>query len=142
MRRLWLRNIADFEVLKPEVDDSGYDVVFEANGVVRHVQLKASFRDATTREVKASLKLTSKPSACVVWVRFDPKTIKLGPFYWFGGAPGEPIPPLKAFKVAKHTRGNAEGIKKQRPNQRSIPMSAFARIDDLDELVSRMFGDF
>ena len=28
----------------PLVDDGGYDLVLEANGVVRHVQMKASFR--------------------------------------------------------------------------------------------------
>src|SRR5215213_4916865 len=73
MRRLWLRGIAQFEVLKPQVDDSGYDLVLEANGVVRHVQLKSSFDAASTAQVKASLKLARKPSACVVWVRFNPK---------------------------------------------------------------------
>src|SRR6478752_7067080 len=104
MRRLWIRGIAQFEVLKPQVDDSGYDLVLEANGVVRHVQLKSSFDAAATGQVRASLKLLSKPSACLVWVRFDPKTVNLGPFLWFGSAPGVPIPDITAFKVAKHTR--------------------------------------
>ncbi|HEY1307273.1 MAG TPA: hypothetical protein VGF24_27145 [Vicinamibacterales bacterium] len=32
MRRLWIRNEWRLEVLKPQVDDSGYDLVLEANG--------------------------------------------------------------------------------------------------------------
>lgn len=142
MRRLWLREIAQFEVLKPQVDDSGYDLVIEANGIVRHIQLKSSFDTAATGQVKASLKLTLKPSACVIWVRFDPKTINLGPFMWFGGAPGAPIPDLTAFKVARHTRANAQGIKQERQNQRSIPRSAFEIIADFDLLVTKLFGEF
>lgn len=142
MRRLWLRGIAQFEVLKPQVDDSGYDLVLEANGVVRHVQLKSSFDAAATGQVKASLKLLDKPSACVVWVRFDPKTVSLGPFLWFGGEPGEPLPDIRDFKVARHTRANASGVKKERPNQRSIPKSRFKRVDELDDLVTLMFGKF
>lgn len=142
MRRLWLLGITQFEVLKPQVDDSGYDLVIEANGVVRHIQLKSSFDAAATGQVKASLKLALKPSACVIWVRFDPETIKLGPFLWFGGAPGLPIPDLASFKVAKHTRANAQGIKQARPNQRSIPRSSFESIPDYDALVTRLFGEF
>jgi hypothetical protein len=142
MRRLWIRGIAQFEVLKPQVDDSGYDLVLEANGVVRHVQLKSSFDASATGQVKGSLKLLSKPSACVIWVRFDPKTVQLGPFLWFGGAPGEPIPDIKEFKVAKHTRANAQGVKKERPNQRSIPKSKFENIPDFEALVTKLFGAF
>ena len=142
MRRLWLRRITQFEVLKPQVDDSGYDLVLEANGVVRHVQLKSSFDEARTRSVKASLKLLAKPSACVIWVRFDPKTMALGPFLWFGSAPGEPMPAIHELKVAKHTRANAKGIKQERPNQRFIPKSRFERIAGFDDLVTRLFGEF
>jgi hypothetical protein len=63
MRRLWLRGITQFEVLQPQVDDSGYDLVIEANGFVRHIQLKSSFDTAATGQVRASLKLEQKPSA-------------------------------------------------------------------------------
>lgn len=142
MRRLWLRGITQFEVLKPQVDDSGYDLVLEANGVVRHVQLKLSFHESSTRQVKASLKLQSKPSACVIWVRFDPDTMDLGPFLWYGGAPGEPLPDMSDFRAARHTRANAQGVKQERPGQRSIPKSAFTRLAGSDELVSRLFGEF
>lgn len=142
MRRLWLRGITQFEVLKPQVDDSGYDLVLEANGIVRHVQLKASFHESSTRKVKAGLKLLSKPSACVIWVMFDPATMELGPFLWFGGAPGEPLPDITGMQVARHTRANAEGVKQERPAQRWIPRNAFTLVGGFDELVSTLFGQF
>ena len=142
MRRLWLQGIAQFEVLKPQVDDSGYDLVIEANGVVRHIQLKSSFESAATAQVKASLKLALKPSACVIWVRFDPTTMELGPFLWFGGKPGKPIPDIEAFLVARHTRANAQGKKMERPNQRTIPRSKFEKLATYEDLVQRLFGEF
>lgn len=142
MRMLWLRGIAQFEVLKPQVDDSGYDLVLEANGVVRHIQLKSSFEAAATKQVKASIKLALKPSPCVVWVRFDPQTMKLGPFLWFGGKPGEAFPDISAFKIARHTRANAQGVKKERPNQRSIPQAKFEKVPDFEALVTKLFGEF
>ncbi|MEJ1962239.1 MAG: hypothetical protein WDO56_12110 [Gammaproteobacteria bacterium] len=142
MRHLWIKGITQFEVLKPQVDDSGYDIVLEANGVVRHIQLKASFDEATTQQVKVSLRLATKPSACVLWIRFDPKTMALGPFWWFGRNPGEPLPDIFAFKIARLTRGDAKGFKKERPNHRVIPRSKFQKLADYDALVSRLFGEF
>jgi hypothetical protein len=129
-------------VLKPQVDDSGYDLVLEANGIVRHVQLKSSFRNASTARVKASSQLQNKPSACVVWIHFDPHTLELGPFLWFGGGPGEPIPDISGLKVAKHTRGNSKGIKQERPNQRMIARTLFERVQSLGDLTTKLVGEF
>jgi hypothetical protein len=42
MRHLWLRGFGRLEMLKPRVDNSGYDLVLEAHDIVRHKQLKAS----------------------------------------------------------------------------------------------------
>ena len=42
----------DIEVLRAEIDASGYDLVLECNGVLRYVQFKSSYRTATTRDVQ------------------------------------------------------------------------------------------
>ena len=44
----WRLHGCSLEVAKPEVDRSGYDLVAEANGVVRHIQLKASIIGGST----------------------------------------------------------------------------------------------
>jgi hypothetical protein len=141
MRRLWLRGISQFEVLKPQVDDSGYDLVLEANSILRHVQLKSSTTLATTAEVHASMNLLTKPGACVIWIRFDPETILLGPYFWFGGKPGERLPDIAQFKTAKHVRANSKGVKNERPNHRLIPKSKFERVADAEGIILRLFGD-
>lgn len=140
LKVLWKNNVTDIEVLKAEVDSGGYDVVISCNGISRHIQLKASYKDAATREQKVQLSLGSKPSGCVVWLQFDPDTLDLGPFFWFGGEPGMPLPNIVGKKVAKHTKGNAEGVKLERPNLRVLKKGDFIELTTIEEVVDRLFG--
>lgn len=142
MRHLWIAGSTNLEILKPQVDDSGYDLVLEAGGIVRHVQLKASFRGSKVRDFNINVALAVKPSGCVVFVRFDPATLELGPFGYFGGLPGQPLPDLNGFRTARHTKGDAQGVKKFRPNLKSVPLSRFEMVDTIADLTRRLFGDF
>src|SRR5829696_2879717 len=140
MRHLWLKGIKRMEVLKPQVDDGGYDLVLEARGVVRQVQLKSSHTGSSTGDVRVNVALSEKPSGCVVWMFFDDETLELGPYLWFGAAPGVALPSLDEHKIAKHTKGNALGVKTERPNLRVVPKRYFQKITTIDELVAKLFG--
>lgn len=140
LKHSWLHAGATLEVSQPSIDRSGHDVVLEANGVTRHLQLKSSSHAASTPAQKVHLGLASKPSGCVVWTRFDRATMKLGPFLFFGAEPGFPLPSLDAFKVAKHTKGNKEGVKMERRNLRVVRMSQFRKIADVSALYMALFG--
>jgi hypothetical protein len=137
----WLHAGAKLEVSQPSIDRSGHDVVLEVDGVTRHLQLKSSSNAAKTPAQKVHLGLASKPSGCVVWTRFDRSTMKLGPFLFFGAEPGQPLPPLDAFKIAKHTKGDRDGVKRERPNLRVVRMSQFREIADIPALYTALFGD-
>ncbi len=137
----WLHAQASLEVSQPAIDRSGHDVVLEANGVTRHVQLKTSSHSAKTRSQKVHVGLATKPSGCVIWTRFDRESMQLGPFKFFGGAPGAPLPSLADFPVAKHTKGNAEGVKKERANLRVVSISKFTEVADIQELYMALFGN-
>jgi hypothetical protein len=140
MKHLWRRGDWRLKILKPQVDDSGYDLVLEANAIIRHVQLKASFRGSTVRETSINTALAAKPSGCVVFLWFDKDSLDLGPFAFFGAAPARPLPNISALKVARHTKANALGVKSERANIRTIPLSKFERVDAIDQLVTRLFG--
>ena len=140
MRHLWLKGLYDLEVLKPQVDDSGYDLVFEMGSIVRHVQLKSTKRGSSLSNVTVNLHLAKKPSGCVILIEFDPGSLKLGPFYWFGGAAGKKLPDVSSLRVARHARGNAQGVKRQRPNIRQIPLSKLQRLDTINEVIENLFG--
>jgi hypothetical protein len=60
LRCLWRNNRRDVEVLRAEIDSSGYDLVLECNGMLRHVQFKSSHRDARTRKVNIHVNLAKK----------------------------------------------------------------------------------
>lgn len=140
MRHVWLSGVRRLEVLKPQVDDGGFDLVLETVDVARHIQLKATFKGSTVRRFTVNSALARKPSGCVICVIFDQHTLQLGPFHWYGGPPKQPLPSLLGFPVAKHTKANATGVKTWRPNQRTVPLSAFEPVPTIPLLADRLFG--
>jgi len=141
LRHLWREGVANAEFLAPEVDDGGYDLVIDCNSVIRHIQLKSSFVGSKTSRQKVHLRLSEKPSGCVVWMIFDPTTLNLGPFLWFGGAPGFPLPDISGLPVAKHTKGDASGYKAVRPNVRILRKGLFEKTDTMGQLSKKLFGE-
>lgn len=135
----WLHHNAELEVAKPELDRAGHDVLLEARGIVRHVQLKTSATTANTARQKVHVGLASKPSGCVIWTIFDPGTLQLGPYLYFGSGAGQPLPRIDDLPVAKHTKGNALGVKAERPNLRIVSKGKFAKLDDIAELYTQLF---
>lgn len=104
LKHAWLEYGAELEVARPEVDRGGYDLVLEARQITRHVQLKASRRDASTSVQKVHVQLAEKPSGCIVWVQFDPRTLALGPFFGSAARPANPFPTSAVFKLPNTRR--------------------------------------
>ena len=140
LKHSWLHHQCTLEVSQPSIDRAGHDVVLEANGITRHVQLKSSSLDGATAVQKVHLALASKPSGCVIWLRFESATLALGPFLFFGGEPGQPLPDLDDFQVAKHSKANAQGVKSERPNIRVVPQARFRRVESIRQLYETLFG--
>lgn len=140
LRNLWRAGVHEVDVLRAETDASGYDIVVEVGSVVRHIQLKSSALNSRTSRQKVNLALGCKPSGCVLWVLFNSSTLELGPFLWFGGIPGDPLPDMTSFPVAKHTKGNAEGVKAERANIRVITKGKFTKVDSISGVIEKLFG--
>lgn len=132
MRHLWPKTL---EVCKPQVDAAGYDLILQSDGVLRHVQLKTSTLTAVTASVNLHVELWKRQGGCVIWTRFDPETLALKEFWWLG----ESLPTMDELAVAKHTKGNAEGVKALRPSLRVVPKGCFTRLGSVAELVERLF---
>ena len=135
----WLKDDCQLEVLKPEVDNAGCDVVFEDNNIMRHIQLKASKLGGKTSRQNINTRLATKPSGCVVWIIFDEETLELCSFYFFGAGAGKPLTSLEDAKIAKHTKGNASGLKAERPNIRIINKGQFTRYNSIEALHDALF---
>ncbi len=135
----WRSDACSLEISKPEVDAKGYDVLAEENGIIRHIQLKSSLTTSRISRQKVHLALGKKPSGCIVWVMFNEETMKLGPFLFLGGSAGEPFPAMDGFQVAKHTKGDATGEKKERPDLRVVPKGMFTVINSVEEMYETLF---
>lgn len=135
---LWIEGVTEIEILRGEVDCHGYDLVIEAKGILRHIQLKAMARGGKRREVGIHTRLATKPSGCVIWMIYDPHTLELGPFLWFGDKPGTPLPPL-GDRIGRHTKGNAEGVKLERRTQRQVGKGRFTELATIGELSRALF---
>lgn len=127
------------EILRAEFDANGYDVAIEVNGVLRHIQFKAMRLGGKSRRVDVSLALATKPSGCVIWFVADPASLSLGPFYWLGGRPGQPLPDL-GLKVARHRKPNMNQEKKERTAHREIPIAKFQRLETMQDVAMALFG--
>ena len=137
LRALWPRHA---DLLKPQVDDGGYDLVVEVEGIIRHIQIESSKRDAKTARRNVHQRLQEKPGGCVIWIQFDDRKYDPGPFLWFGGPPGERLPCLSDFDTARHTKGDSTGKKKERPAIHVVPKGKFEKLEDINKVVERLFG--
>src|SRR6266436_297724 len=136
---MWRNGARDIEVLKSEVDRGGYDVVLESNRIIRHVQLKSSFRGSKVREVDISTKLLHKPGGCILWLEFDRETLAIERFYWFGGEAGNGLPDLGA-RISRHSKANSKGEKNERLAHRVVAKGDFQMLADISEVVRKLFG--
>jgi hypothetical protein len=71
-------------------------------------------------------------------VFFNERTLRLGPFLFFGDAPGLPLS-LDGFKVAKHAKANSKGVKAERAEIREIPKSKFTKYETVAQIYERLF---
>jgi len=140
MRYAWLANIKGIEILKPEVDDSGYDLVLEANNILRHIQLKATSLGSKVARFNVHLGLTNKPGGCVIVLLVDRNTLKIEHFLWFGGQPGQKLPDISGNAVGKHAKGNSHGTKTERPMIRVIPRGKFTEVEGVGAIIEKLFG--
>lgn len=143
LQEVWFGFDQTIEVLRSEVDNSGYDIVFECNRILRHVQLKTSKENAKAASQKVNVALAQKPSGCIIWLfrqeDVENRRMKLS-YRYFGGPAGEPLPSIEGLQTAKHTKRDLAGVRKERPAIKVVPRSKFVEIESTRDLVALLFG--
>lgn len=147
-----LRRGLHYEILRGDFDTSGYDIVIEVGGIMRHIQLKASIVGGKARHVPIHTALADKPSGCVVRMRYLPETMEIVGWEWFGAEPGVPLPdladwkergglpPERIEKVVRHSKSNSKGRKAFRNHLRELKISRFEKIAEPSTVLDRLFG--
>lgn len=138
LRTLWNLGVLDVEVLRAEFDAHGYDLVMARGRVVRHIQLKTG-TTAKPGNVSIAQALAEKPSGCVLWIRVT-AALEMGPFYWFGGAPGKPLPSLGQYTNPLRATHNKAGQRPPRLNHRLVPGKEFRALGTIQEVLTMLFG--
>ena len=145
LKELWNKQATQVEVLKPQADDAGYDIVIECKrnsksdtSIPCYIQLKSAFVGSKTAKVSLSKKLTSKPHWCVIWVFFDPK-FTLKSFLCFGAATGQTSSDIAKLKPTKHSKGDATGNKAIRPGHYDVPKGRFIELAKIQNVIDKLF---
>jgi len=139
LRDLWRRGVVDVEVLRSEFDAHGYDLVVARGKLVRHVQLKTSTA-AKPSEVSVPLSLAEKPSGCIIWIHVN-DALDLGPFFWFGGRPGMPLPDVSAFEIPLRATHNKDGVRPPRTAHRLVPGAEFQKLHSVGDVLEKLLGE-
>lgn len=142
IQEMWFVRGQLIDVMHSTVDAFGYDLVLQAGPVIRHVQLKAKRKSARTARYNLSVQLQNQPAACAIVMEWEPNEagrIQLD-YRFLGGGPFERIPDL-GDTLAKHTKGNAQGVKGTRAALRVVALGKFERLPDIAALTARLFGD-
>jgi hypothetical protein len=66
---------------------------------------------------------------------FNEDTLHLGPFFYFGVDAAS----LGGRKIAKHTKGNKDGVKAERQNLRVVPKRSFTKFESIEDIYARLF---
>ena len=139
LQEVWLtQNRRTVDVLRPDVDRAGYDLVLECEGISRYIQLKSSRLDARTSRQTLNAKLADKPGGCVIWLSYEVIDGRAKLHYRFFGGTPEEKPNLGSI-IGKHSKGNAEGVKAERPNTRVINKGGFTQLSSVGELIAKLF---
>jgi hypothetical protein len=138
LRLLWRNGVVDVEVLRSEFDAHGYDLVMTQGRVVRHIQFKTG-TSKKPGDVSVSLALAEKPSGCVIWIRVN-EHLEMGPFFWFGGPPGERLPLIDDCEIPLRAAHNKAGVRPPRRNHRLVSGRRFEELQTMAEVLTRLFG--
>lgn len=130
------------EIIHAEIDTNGYDLILSYKNINRYIQLKTSEEDSTTSSQKINLLIIEKENPCIIWIirRYDNNIndFRFKYLYW-GANRNEPLPDIGKYKIAKHTKANSLGIKKQCKNTKIIPKGDFIEINSIEELFDKLF---
>ena len=125
LQEAWLVRGQTTEVLRPEVDNAGYDLVLECGKICRYIQLKGSRLDGKAKWKDVNPKLAEKPGGCVVWIFYkEDKGRATLQYRFFGKGPAEHLD---------------LGGKKGRGNACRITIGRFEKYTNVAKLFDKLF---
>lgn len=128
-------------ILNSEVDDSGVDIVLTFGSITRHIQMKTINKRHAPNPYNIASSLWSLPGACVIWMTYDPFTMRPLVYHLLGARGNGFINEVttKEFPAGKRKKSGAwaeregyRGVKSADANQKSLSIEGL--IDYLFDL--------
>ena len=136
----WYKHQATVEILRSEIDVSGYDIIMSYKNIKRHIQLKSSIAGGRTVQQRINISLLEKENPCIVWLvrEYDEEKKDFNFKYLFWGARtgGRNTADIKNCKKPRDAKG-----KKEKLNHRNVPKGKFEVCEDIEDLFSKLFGN-
>ena len=137
---IWRRGHFNAEILRPEFDAGGHDLVITANGVTRHIQLKTTNLSGKRASFGVSKRLANQPSGCVVVLHVDDGNLQVRRYGLFAGPPNHPLPGIDGYRATKHTKGDSTGRKAVRKGRWEVPKGKFELHEHVAGLYDALFN--
>lgn len=122
-----------------EVDDPGFDLVASLNGVLRHIQLKATHTDGRARDISAHTALGSAKGGCIIWMFYRASDLSVDHYRFFGEPAGADMLDISQRPAALTQRRDIKGQRRARLHHRKIVRSDFSDRLTAHELLDRLF---
>ena len=132
-----------FDVMRGDVDHHGYDLAIEANGILRHIQLKGITAGATTKGWDCNDNLWHRGSGCIVVLEHDKFCSEISCIRFFGGPPGQPL--SKAPKLLTKDPPKPRAVKGKKPSKKVWVTPGYfekplTEGEEVKELARMLFG--
>ena len=136
LKESWVKFNIKINVLRPEVDDSGYDLILECQGISQYIQLKSTINEKTIIPTVNS-KLFKKKEFAVILIKVNKEEMIFKEYYYYA----DKNISVENLKSATKNKANTDGVKKERPNTKKIPRSKFVKLNSIPELLEKSFPD-
>jgi len=133
-----------FDVMRGDVDHHGYDLAIEANGRLRHIQLKGKKAGARARGWHCNDNLWQRGSGCIVLLEHAKFCSEISGIRFFGGRPGEKL--CKAPRIRTKGPPKPRVVKGKKPSKKVWVTSGYfeerlKKGEEVKELARLLFGE-
>ena len=64
----------------------------------------------------------------------------MGPYFFFGGAPGKALPSIDRYPSPLRATHNKDGVRPERTNHVAVPGTEFRSLETIDDVLVALFG--
>lgn len=140
---LWRRDPeVRMDILRTEVDESGFDLVLTMSGQGRYIQIKQVNSEGRNKNFSVRADFALMPGSCVVVIVHRDSDLSIEGYRFFGAALNKPMSSVDGFNssILPGRRGK-DGNRRVREHYRDIPGACFTKLNSVSDLLEALFPE-